>query len=465
MPTHRSMYQIHLIALAMVQLALVRGVFAEPPNDSPSTDAKSVMTKAMADFDFEEAAKTIPKPRELWPVLRECMLPPDFTVTSDQVVASDTDPSKKLRRVEAKFASIDVLGKKWTHHCVIFVPDDYEARLKQEPARKGKVVIMGSDNVAFPVHVTKVGEPIATRTGYPVMILANPGYYDTGESIEHNIRRLGKLSKKTGKVYYNMNCQLAIVYVQAMNVFQDFLKLDDLKAILGGHSKRGRSTPVAAAFDGRVAAAIIMGNEGAFNPEYGTKHLSFFYSFFQDQIDIPVFYLGTTNEDGYKMFNVNIMQERLKHPMTIELIPNYCHAVMNEIQFMDFMMWVAHVFDDRPITKISEVTHARDDENRRSVFRAKIESKAKIQTVKVWYVYADNPAWRDLMWYHLPMSPQKDGYYSVSFGGKTPDAFLVEVGDISQGILGYVSSLPQKLTDAPVEPRISRGSRPRLWEP
>ena len=49
--------------------------------------------------------------------------------------------------------------------------------------------------------------------------------------------------------------------------------------------------------------------------------------------------------------------------------------------------------------------------------------------------------------------------------GKVPDAFLVEVGDIAQGFPGYISSLPQKLTDAPVEERVSRGSFPRLWSP
>jgi hypothetical protein len=68
------------------------------------------------------------------------------------------------------------------------------------------------------------------------------------------------------------------------------------------------------------------------------------------------------------------------------------------------------------------------------------------------------------MWYHLLMEENGD-VYQATLGGKIPDAFLVEVGDIAQGIPGYVSSLPQKLTDAPVVERHSRGSRPRLWEP
>jgi hypothetical protein len=125
-------------------------------------------------------------------------------------------------------------------------------------------------------------------------------------------------------------------------------------------------------------------------------------------------------------------------------------------------MWVSHVFDGRPITQISDVSHER--QSGRTIFRAKIESEAKVQIVRAWYVYSDDEAWRDLMWYHLLMH-QVDDHYEALLGGKIPDAFMIEVGDIALGISGYVSSLPYKLTDAPVIERRSRGSRPRLWEP
>lgn len=107
-----------------------------------------------------------------------------------------------------------------------------------------------------------------------------------------------------------MNCQLAVVYIQALNAFQDFLGLEGLKAVVGGHSKRGRS-----------------------------------------------------------------------------------------------------------------------------VFKAKIEGNAKIQVVKAWYVYTDDPAWRDLMWYHLLMRKVGD-HYEAALTGKIPDAFMVEVGDIAMGFPG-----------------------------
>jgi PhoPQ-activated pathogenicity-related protein len=412
-------------------------------------------------FNFEEASRAVPKPRELWPVVRQHCVPLEFKVLKDEIVPSDTDPTKKLRRVTAHFWSQELAGKKWGHACTILLPADNA--MNQTPSRKGKVVLVGSPGEDYyPIHVAKYGEPIAARTGYPTMVLANPGAYPDGSDIEHDIGILGRLAKETGQNYYNMNCQLAVVYIQAMNALQQFLGLEELKAVVGGHSKRGRSATVAAAMDSRVASVIVMGNEGVYRTDRIEPHLSFHHAFFQEQVNVPVFYLGVTNEDGYRMFNINLLQERLRRPMTIELAPNYCHSNFSEIQFMDFLMWVAHVFDGRPITRIREVSHRR--EQNRSLFRAKIDSEATVQVVKAWYVYSDDPAWRDLMWYHVLMRRVGD-YYEGALPGKVPDAFLVEVGDIAQGHPGYVSSLPQKLTDAPVTERVSRGSFPRLWSP
>ena len=50
------------------------------------------------------------------------------------------------------------------------------------------------------------------------------------------------------------------------------------------------------------------------------------------------------------------------------------------------------------------------------------------------------------MWYHLLMHQTGDRYEAV-LPGKMPDAFMIEVGDTPLGFPGYVSSLPQKLTE------------------
>jgi len=68
------------------------------------------------------------------------------------------------------------------------------------------------------------------------------------------------------------------------------------------------------------------------------------------------------------------------------------------------------------------------------------------------------------MWYHVLMRPSGE-FHEGFLPGKIPDAFLVEVGDIALGIPGYVSSVPHKLTDAPVIERVSRGPYPKLWSP
>jgi len=442
-------------ALACLFMTLVSGCLWWPD------EAAAQDNPPAAAFNFQEASRGVPKPREIWPLVKKDTVPLEFTVLSDQLVTSDSDPSQRLRKVTAHFYSQELAGKRWGHPCVIFMPEDNRRNLA--PERRGKVVIIGSPpRDYFPIHVDKYGEPIAARTGYPTMVLSNPGKYADGSDIERDIGILQTLREQTGKNYYNMNCQLAVVYIQAMNAFQQFLALDNLKAVVGGHSKRGRSATVAAAIDPRVASVIIMGNEGVYTTDRVPWHLSFHHDFFQDQVRVPVFYLGATNEDGYKMFNVNIMQERLERPMTIEMIPNYCHSNFSEIQYMDFLMWAAHVFDGRPISRIADVSHER--QQGRTLFRARVESEAKIQIVRTWYVYSDDPAWRDLMWYHLLMRNAGDHYEAV-LPGKIPDAFFVEVGDIALGIPGYVSSLPHQLTDTPVIERRSRGSLPRLWEP
>ncbi|HOC01272.1 MAG TPA: PhoPQ-activated protein PqaA family protein [Verrucomicrobiota bacterium] len=310
--------------------------------------------------------------------------------------------------------------------------------------------------------MAKYGEPIAARTGYPTLVLCNPGVYPDGTDIEPDIGVLGRLARETGQNYYNMNCQLAVVYIQAMNALEELLNVETARVVVGGHSKRGRSATVAAAMDSRVASVIVMGNEGVYRTDTIQPHLSFHHGFFQDQVEVPVFYLGATNEDGYRMFNVNVLQERLRRPMTIELIPNYSHSNYSEIQFMDFLMWVAHVFDGRPITRISDVAHRRQRNG--TVFRARLSGEAKVQVVKAWYAFTDDPAWRDVMWYHVLMRPSGD-FHEGFLPGRIPDAFLVEVGDIALGIPGYVSSVPHKLTDAPVIERVSRGPYPKLWSP
>ncbi|HOW69265.1 MAG TPA: hypothetical protein PKY77_01590 [Phycisphaerae bacterium] len=427
--------------IVSITLAVAWTAWSSPGLAEPPASAKA--------FDFEEASRDVPKPRELYPLVKQDMVAMDLEILSDEIVPSDSDPSKRLRKITGRFNSIELEDKEWIHPFTLFTPADNT--VNETPERKGRVVIVTSPGwVSYPGHVEMYGEPIVTRTGHPTMVVLSPGVYADGRDIEADIAVLSRMRQKTGKNYYNMNCQLALVYIQAMNVLEKVLKLDTVKAVIGGHSKRGRSATVAAAMDGRVAGVVIMGNEGVYRTDRLEPHLSFHHAFFQEQVDVPVLYIGATNEGGYKMFNVNIMQERLKRPMTVELIPNYHHYNFEEKQYIDFMMWVSHVFDGRPITRITEYQHERRD--RVNIYRARIESQAKIRLVRVWYVYATNVTWSDLMWYDWLMENRGE-YYEARVPGAMPDAFLIEVADTAQGIPGYVTSLPRKLTNVPVVER------------
>ncbi len=424
---------ITLITLVGILAIIVGGAWAQD-----STDTKP--------FNFQEASRNVPKPRELYPLVKQDMVPMDLKILSDEIVTSDVDPSKKLRKITAFFYSLELEDKKWGHPCTILTPADNS--INETPQRKGKVAIISApDKVMYPPHVAKYCEPITVRTGYPTMTLISPGVYDDGRTIEGDIAVLTRMRQKTGHNYYNMNCQLAVVYIQAMNVMEKVLGVDRVSAVLGGHSKRGRSATVAAAMDDRVASPIIMGNEGVNRIDEVQWHLSFHHNFFQDQVHVPVFYLGATNEGGYNMFNVNILQQRLKRPMTVEMIPNYRHFNFHEVQFIDTMMWVSHIFDGRPISKVTETSHEYRDG--RNFYRAKIESDAKVQIVRVWFVYASNPQWRDLMWFEWLMWKNGD-YYETSVPGAPVDAYMIEVADTALGVPGYITSLPIKVSDTPV---------------
>ena len=148
---------------------------------------------------------------------------------------------------------------------------------------------------------------------------------------------------------------------------------------------------------------------------------------------------------------------------------------MSEKHFLDWQMWVSHIFDGRPLSRIGDLSWREVDDGFQwggrtyeagTVFRASIRSPNKIIQSKVWYVYNDDePYWRDLVWYPEIMEPTADGVYEGHVEGRLPDAWLVEVKDIAQGFAGYLSSTPQDITGKPTKERISRGSRSRLWAP
>ena len=174
--------------------------------------------------------------------------PLEFKLESDRIVVSTEDPKVKLRRVEGRFVSQRVFGKPLTHHLVMLIPTDQE--LLRAPERRGKVVIVGSTRY-FPFHQSSLvnyGYPIATRLGYPTMILANPGSTPAPPGHEFSIADLwaeGVPRVVTNNYYF----RLAIPYLRAMDVFADTLKIPrhEIKAVIGGHSQRAPSAYTAAA--------------------------------------------------------------------------------------------------------------------------------------------------------------------------------------------------------------------------
>ena len=409
-----------------------------------------------------------PGVKELWLAIRQALPPVAWTIDRDEIVPSATDPRQKLRRIELKFYSQEIDGRKWAHPSVIFMPAD--RRLLEVPARRGKVVVVGQRSIDSLItgswresFLGNYGEPIAARTGYPTMILPVPGEYDETPGREIPVGPVDERAARTKQPTDHAYFRLAIPYLRALDVLASILHEPKIHAVIGGHSKRATSAITAAAMDPeRVAGVVFMGNETTYGglEEGWLRVLSPFYT----DKRAEVLYIGATNEDGYRMFNVSRVQAQMNPPWTIEYIPNYRHADQSEQHFLDWQMWVAHVFDGRPLTRISDLAYTETDHG--TLFRARIESPNALLKVQAWTVFCDDvPYWRDLMWYPEFMTSKGGGVYEAYVPGKLPDAWLVEVKDIARGIAGYVSSLPQDITGMPTATRTSRGSRSRLWEP
>ncbi|MDH4271768.1 MAG: hypothetical protein OEW18_07310 [Candidatus Aminicenantes bacterium] len=423
----------------------------------------------------------LPTP-DLWSAFRESLPPLRYTVEKDEIVDSDTIPGLKLRRLEVLFHSQIIDGKPWGHPCVVFMP----VKRKVSPlGGRGRVVIVGQrswDGLATGPwrnsFLGNYGEPIAARTGYPTMICPVPGEYDGSEGREISIGFLDDLRKKTQNPVDHPYFRLAVPYLRALDVMAGILEVgpEEIRAVIGGHSKRATSAFTAAAADpDRIVGVVYMGNESTWGSTRNAPWRSISPVYSREWARAEVLYIGATNEDGYRMFNINAIQEIMQGAWTIAYIPNYRHASMSEKHFIDWQMWVSHIFEGRPLTRIGDLSWREVEDGFRwggrtfeagTVFRARLQSPNKIIQAKVWYVYNDDePYWRDLVWYPEFMVNTGGDIYEGFVKGKLPDAWLVEVKDTALGFPGYVTSLPQDITGKKTETRTSRGSRSRYWEP
>jgi hypothetical protein len=430
-----------------------------------------------------QAAPPEPGLKEIWERVRPTLPALEYRIEKDATGPSDTDPRMLLRRLEVKFYSQEIGGKKWGHPCVIFIPVGSPGL--EDPNKRGRVVIVGQrswDGLATgpwrDAFLGNYGDPIAALTGTPTMICPVPGEYDGSGGREIPIGFLSDLSKKTGDPADHNYFRLAIPYLRALDVMAGILKVpaNEIRAVVGGHSKRATSAYTAAAADpDRIVGVVYMGNESTFDALGETPWKAVSPAVSRRDVKARVLYIGGTNEDGYRMFNINRIQDIMKGAWAIEIVPNYRHASMSEKHFLDWRMWIAHIFDGRPVTRIEPLGHRLVEGGfiwgglpveAGTLFRTRIVSPNKIIQVKVWYVYCDDePYWRDLVWYPEFMIEAGDGVYEGYVKGKLPDAWLVEVKDTARGFPGYLSSLPQDITGKQTATRESRGSRSRLWEP
>lgn len=411
-------------------------------------------------FPASAEEEEIPTPREMWLDVKKSLPPFSYTIGKDEVLPSLTDPTRKLRRLEISFLSQAFEGVEMVHDAVIYMPAD--PGVDEQPGSHGRVVIVATRSFDDSMELN-YAEPICARTGYPTMCLDLPTGYPGEEGESSWLRRFRNKAAETGDPRWHDFIRLAVPYLQGMDIFADLLKEKNIRAVIGGHSKRAYYAYTAAAMDPeRIASVIFMGCERLYTREEFPKAVNPFHT--QTYVRCPVFYIGATNEGGYEMFNITKIQARMKDTWSIEYIPNYRHASNSEKQFIDWPMWIAHIFKSRPLTTISGLSYEETENGTR--FQVQIDSPNTLIFVKAWFVYCDDvPFWRDLMWYPADMKVKKGYVYECHVEGKTPDAWFVEVKDTSMGFQGYVSSLPMDITGKPTKERTHVGPAGRNWAP
>jgi hypothetical protein len=244
----------------------------------------------------------IASPRELWLDFQKSLPPLRWVVQKDEVVDSDTVPGLKLRRIEVLFHSQVIDGKPWGHPCVVFIPVEGKASSSRG---RGRVVIVGQrswDGLATGPwrnsFLGNYGEPIASRTGYPTMICPVPGEYDGSAGQEISIGFLNDLRKKTQNPVDHPYFRLAVPYLRALDVMAGILDIapDEIRAVVGGHSKRATSAFTAAAADpDRIVGVVYMGNESTWGSMQNAPWRSVSPAFSREWVRAEVLYIGATN--------------------------------------------------------------------------------------------------------------------------------------------------------------------------
>jgi hypothetical protein len=404
-----------------------------------------------------EQSNPIPNPKEIWERFQKITGPLSYTITGDEIILSETDPKMKLRRIHFTFSSQDVPYetvesgetrwemKELIHNGVIFIPAD--PGVTNRPGRKGNVVIVGGLPGPYrQSFLSNYGEPIAVSTGYPTMVLPNPGELRDAPGREYSQGMLINYRRENPDLIHHSHFRWAVPFLRALDILAEVLKVDrnEIRAVIGGHSKRATSAYTAAAIDPeRIAGIVFMGNE-SLHPEGSESPwwaVSPFYT--RKFVKCPVLYIGATNESGYPMFNINRIQEHMDRPWTLEMIPNYRHASESEVQFIDWRMWVSHIFDGRLVTHISNLHHETTEKG--TTFSTRIDTPNRIILAQAWYTHGDPSDRRNLVWDSTLLQSEGENIFEGFVSGPPPTIWFVEVQDLAWGFPGYVSSLPQDI--------------------
>jgi hypothetical protein len=411
----------------------------------------------------------------------------NLKILSDEIAPVSENESETVRRIELEFTSQVWGGEVIRHLASVYLPVG-----GIDAPKRGLALINqgGSSNLEEGFDVDRdYGALTAIELGIPSMLLKSnmPGDH-WGVKGQGPIRRYTAAKFfETGDPNWIHWIALAKVYMRAMTVLGELEDVQATQFVLAGSSKRAQSIWIAAAADERIRGFVSIarpGNFGHLIQEHspvpgalpkpgsvrtvheGSKHdymvhfedmyttrgyeyMAYIDAYqFLSRVNVPMMYVIGTNDNLFNSFDDHGFYPYYQGDKSFAYVPNYAHGMGTSQHVRAVRAWVAHCFEERPVTSVSALGTMNEGALNVS---AVVHSQSDIESVSVYYCYLQGPQFRDA----------KDRYQSVLMkrvAGSTlweatlppSDAagremyWYVEVKDKAQGLESIATTLLQR---------------------
>jgi hypothetical protein len=198
---------------------------------------------------------------------------------------------------------------------------------------------------------------------------------------------------------------IARSFMRGMTAMGQLEGIEADKFILGGCSKRGQATWIAAAADRRVAGIFPVARPGNFphfvqcrlhglSPRSGSAETQWWWEqiYSQRGYEAPAMCMVGTNDEHYEPFTDHGFYPFIEGDKNFCYVANYRHGIGTEVHAKAFRFWTAHCFWGRPVTRLTALA---DIAASRLRVEAIVRSKAEVTGVNVQFCVLQGAGFSD----------------------------------------------------------------------